>query len=774
MGPLWVFVSAMLGAGMCLSAAAFVGTCAARVLPPPSNAGPIERALLAFGLGLATLSNIVFALCLVNLASPAALLLVWLASAGLFVRLRTPIGLGWRAWRSVLTPIGAIGAIAAAVYGVMYLISALAPPITADGVTYHLGLVRQYSLHHGFHHDTQSIYAFLSQGTEMLFLFAYTLGGESATQLVHLALLGATAVACYAFGGRIGQRWVGLFGAVLFATAPVVGLVAASPYNDAALALFCFLSFYWYVIWREAPSSPAALGGVLAGFCFAIKYTGAFAACLLAPLVALEAWRASRSIGHSVAKVAVVCVAAVVMAAPWLLKNYWTIGNPVAPFFNAYFPNPYVSASWEHGYSSRLTIPSHMAFEHWRDYLVLPYELTVGGELDGVFGIGFLLAPLALLGLRDRTGRALMGWSAVMVVPWLCNYGARFLIPAAVFLALALGVGLAQLGRWGITAGSIVLALHSVLSAPPVLPEWTPKGMWLMAPIPWSTVTGLRSRQDYLSQWALLYDLGQDVAQLTDKDSHVLSTLPLPEAFLDARVIVSFQSSRNAQFLEEIIAAKSEDDWPTRTIALSFEPQRVRRLRIVQQAGHESQRWRAYELLFRHGKKKVAATHVTSSANRWFAQRLVDGDKHSLWQTHGPLENEMYLEATFAKASVVDQVEIISPKGQYFLDLALWIDDGSGNWVRVTAAEQDELREGDPAVEFKAMARAAGQAFAHCGIDFVVMDLKGEGHNIGAPAVEERPAWFGLEKAAERGSFRVYRVVDPAAAELPTDAACPN
>lgn len=659
------------------------------------------------------------------------------------------------------------------VYGVMYFVSALAPPITADGVTYHLGLVRQYAIHHGFHHDTQSIYAFLSQGTEMLYLFAYSLGGDSATQLVHLALLGATVAACLAFGARIEQRWAGLFGATLFATAPVVGVVAVSPYNDAALAFFCFLAFYWYVVWRETPGSQGLLlGGVLAGFCFAIKYTGGFVACLLAPLVAFEAWRASRSMKRAAASMGLIGLTAGMPAAPWLLKNYWTIGNPVAPFFNAFFPNPYVSATWEHSYSAGLAVSRYVAIEQWVDYLAVPYKLAAGGGLGGIFGIGFFLAPLALLSLRDRTGRVLLGWSAVLMLPWLANCGARFLIPAAVFLALALGVGFARLGRWGMAAGSIVLIAHASSSAPPVLRTWAP--VWQMAPIPWLTITGLRSREDYLSQWVYLYDLGRDVDQLTDKDSHVLSTLPLPEAFLDARVVVSFQSSRNAQFLEEVIAANNENDWPTRTITLSFAPQPVRRLRIVQQADHESQRWRAYELLFRRGQDTVRPINVFSSANRWFAPLLADGDNYSLWQTRGPLRKEMYLEATFAENNVMDRVEIVSPKGQYFLELALWIDDGSGDWVRVADEERNELREAEPAVEFEAMAGAAGRALARCGIDLLVTDLKGDGHNVGAPAVEEHPAWFGVEKAAERGTFRVYRVVDPAATEPASGLVCPN
>src|ERR1017187_10086357 len=57
---------------------------------------------------------------------------------------------------------------------IYYLINALAPEVSPDGSGYHLGNVARMWRDHGFAWDYHSMYSYLSQGTEMLFLVAFT------------------------------------------------------------------------------------------------------------------------------------------------------------------------------------------------------------------------------------------------------------------------------------------------------------------------------------------------------------------------------------------------------------------------------------------------------------------------------------------------------------------------------------------------------------------------------------------------------------------------
>ena len=80
----------------------------------------------------------------------------------------------------------------------------LAPEISPDGSGYHLGNVVRMWRNHGFDWGYPSMYAYLSQGTEMLFLFAFSFGRHSAAALVHFAWLCTLPLLMVCWGRRFG------------------------------------------------------------------------------------------------------------------------------------------------------------------------------------------------------------------------------------------------------------------------------------------------------------------------------------------------------------------------------------------------------------------------------------------------------------------------------------------------------------------------------------------------------------------------------------------
>src|SRR5437667_7100467 len=94
---------------------------------------------------------------------------------------------------------------------------------------------------------------------------------------------------------------------------------------------------------------------------------------------------------------------AILLVAPWLIKNVVEVRNPVSPFANRLFPNPYVHVAFEDESREGLAHPNHMT---WPE---VPLELTVYGDrLQGLFGPLFLLAPLGLFALRWPVGRQVL------------------------------------------------------------------------------------------------------------------------------------------------------------------------------------------------------------------------------------------------------------------------------------------------------------------------------------------------------------------------------
>ena len=61
--------------------------------------------------------------------------------------------------------------------------------MSPDGSSYHLPFVARYLDAHGFERVTGNFYASLSQGIELLFMPAYSLGRHSAAAMVHFLFL---------------------------------------------------------------------------------------------------------------------------------------------------------------------------------------------------------------------------------------------------------------------------------------------------------------------------------------------------------------------------------------------------------------------------------------------------------------------------------------------------------------------------------------------------------------------------------------------------------
>ena len=74
------------------------------------------------------------------------------------------------------------------------------------------------------------------------------------------------------------------------------------------------------------------------------------------------------------------------MIAPWVLRNWFWVGNPFAPFFNSWFPNPYYHAGMERIYAE--TLSHYTGIKH---YWEIPLQLTLRSGFDGgIFGPVFL------------------------------------------------------------------------------------------------------------------------------------------------------------------------------------------------------------------------------------------------------------------------------------------------------------------------------------------------------------------------------------------------
>ena len=157
---------------------------------------------------------------------------------------------------------------------IYYFFNALAPEISPDGTGYHLGNVARMWRNHGFAWDYPSMYAYFSQGAEMLFLVAFTFGRHSAAALVHFTWLCTLPLLMVCWGRRFGYPKAALFAALLIFASPVIGKDGISAYNDLMVATLIYAVFYLLQVWDELVNhNLLILIGLLSGFSYGVKYT---------------------------------------------------------------------------------------------------------------------------------------------------------------------------------------------------------------------------------------------------------------------------------------------------------------------------------------------------------------------------------------------------------------------------------------------------------------------------------------------------------------------
>ena len=175
------------------------------------------------------------------------------------------------------------------------------------------------------------------QGVELIFLPAFLIGRHSAAALTHLLFGSMLAWSMYCFGLRLGRAWTGAAAALLTFLSPVFGIDTSIAYIDAGTAAIVFATFYWLQIWdseREIDHQAWRLlvpAGLMAGYAFAAKFT-AFPIGLYA--LGFVAWR-----GRHWRPVVFVAACGLLMAGPWVARNWIVYQNPMAPLGTAIFRN---------------------------------------------------------------------------------------------------------------------------------------------------------------------------------------------------------------------------------------------------------------------------------------------------------------------------------------------------------------------------------------------------------------------------------------------------
>jgi hypothetical protein len=634
-----------------------------------------------------------------------------------------------------------------------YFFNAMAPETSPDGSGYHLGNVARMWRHHGFDWDYRSMYSYLSQGMEMLFLVAFAFGGHSAAAMVHFTFLNALALLIVAYGRRFGFPRAGVFGAILVYACPVIGMDGTAAYNDLAVATLTFAVFYLLQVWDEVRSSNILLLiGLLCGSAFGVKYT----AFLVFPVaMAFAGWHGARLRG-----LILLAVPASLMVAPWIVRNWIWVGNPMAPFLNAGFPNPYYHAGMEKIYVDSLS--HYMGIQHaWE----IPLQLTMRGSLvEGLAGPAFLLAPLALLALRSpqlgssqlgssqlgspqgsqRQAGRLLAAAVVFAVPAYFNTGARFLIPALPFVALALGLGLSQ-SRGVLLA---VALFHAVVSWPAVLSTYCDHWAWRVASIPVKAALRREPEWPYILQRLGDLALKGPIEQAVPAGEKIFSFAGRPDAYIDRDIVVQYESTLG-NLVQDILQAPAAHP-PKHLQAFQFLPVTARGVRVVNLAA-AANFWTVAEMRIRSQGRELGRSpgwRVSAWPNGWEAPLAFDNSYATRWSTWQAMSPGARLQAEWSQAETVDSVWLeCDPAWEAKVQVEVLTE--RGRWVAITDTAERSTVDLPTGIR-----RAASRDVKGLGIRFLWIN----GSDFCAEDMKNYSKFWGITLVGEANGTRFYRI----------------
>jgi hypothetical protein len=389
----------------------------------------------------------------------------------------------------------------------------LVPPHQYDSLVYHLALPQAYVREGRLYAPPGIVYAHFPQNGEMLFSLALLLGSDILAQM-YMWLSTVLAIWwVFALGRREAPMSAVALASIFIATHSAVLLMSSTTYVEPLVMLWITAAALSFERRRQlapeggAPRGWLVLSAVFTGLALGTKYyagigAAAFGLRLLCSLAADR--RKERAVDLAL-------FTAIVSAlfAPWLIKNWICVRNPVFPFLYKWFENTGTgwNAELAAGYFSVLTEYGHVGgFFHSLislPILLLRNPLRFGGGMDVLGDLGWdvllWLLPLgAWAASKNKSLRGLLLFCALWGAAWFSSgVVLRFLTVLVPILALLGACGLVLLweglARWAriVVGSSLALMTASHLFLFVFVHATFGSG---------STAFGMETREEFLSR----------------------------------------------------------------------------------------------------------------------------------------------------------------------------------------------------------------------------------------------------------------------------------
>jgi hypothetical protein len=347
--------------------------------------------------------------------------------------------------------------------------------------------------------------------TENVYLWALALGSERTAQMMHFAWGTVSTILLWRWSVRLWSIEIGRKTLLLLGAIPSLPMLASWAYADMALVSYAVATLY-ALTYFESTKSPGwlRLAGIMAGLAMTVKYTS-FTVPLVGGLLLL--WWRRKTFSQAIRQAAQFSVIALIVAAPWFVRNMIFMGNPFYPFaFGGRYWDDFRS-EWFAGAGTGIGWDA-------LKLLTLPLNIVLGDNdqnfYDGRIGPLFLmLAPFALWIFFSRwrqdsdEGLSLQAiglFSAVSFIAWtfgvinsISLWQARLLFPALIPFAIPVALGWDALRAFDSSRFRISFFANAVIAIVIALTLFD-NGMFVLQRNPLAVAFGVQSRAGYIAR----------------------------------------------------------------------------------------------------------------------------------------------------------------------------------------------------------------------------------------------------------------------------------
>ncbi|MFN8491989.1 MAG: glycosyltransferase family 39 protein [Caldilineaceae bacterium] len=334
---------------------------------------------------------------------------------------------------------------------------ALAPPISWDEIAYHLSIPQIYLQQHSITYIPFIPYSNWPLEFEMLFTLSLLLSSVTLAHLLCWTTLILICIGLYILGRHYVDGQVGSVAAAVFATTPMVGILAGTALIELPLTFYTFLAVYAWLKWLETGERTSwMLSALFSGLAASIKMNAAVTPLLLGGLMATTSLLRNRVRPWLILKQFVLYgLIAFAVVAPWYLKSWLYTGNPIWPFGQQWLGArdwDMLGSEYLFGYIRVINTPLtpwQWLLNLWR--VMIPSGMFGPPRMTlGWLYLTLLLLAIPMLLLLKSKEQQLPRWLAMLALifytSWfLQTHQTRFLLPATPILALLAAVAI---GWW--------------------------------------------------------------------------------------------------------------------------------------------------------------------------------------------------------------------------------------------------------------------------------------------------------------------------------------